>query len=107
MYREEFSKSVRLAAWARCGGLCECGCGQRIIGTPEYHHIVPASLGGPGTLDNCWVMARRCHRVWTAGPEGNPAIAKSTRVHEKRIGARTSRRGFRGWRKFSGEVVWK
>lgn len=38
--RQEFSKHVRIAAWERCGGNCEC-CGQKIVGTPEFHHHTP------------------------------------------------------------------
>lgn len=93
--RAEFSKSTKLAAWERCAGKCECGCGQRIIGTPEYdHYPVPAALGGSNELDNCRVLQRRCHRVRTAEHDV-PEIAKSARVFEKRIGARDKRGGFR------------
>lgn len=92
--RAEFSKKTKLAAWDRCGGICECGCGQKII-TPEYdHYPVPAALGGAATLDNCRVLNKRCHRILTATKDV-PDISKSTRVFEKRIGARESRRGFR------------
>ncbi len=105
--RQEFSKATKLAAWDRCQGRCECGCGHKIIGTPEYdHYPIPASLDGPATLENCRVMQKRCHRVRTATVDV-PEIAKSQRIHEKRIGARTKRGGFRGHRRFNGEIVWK
>ena len=105
--RSEFPKSVKLAAWDRCRGRCECGCGLKIIGTPEYdNYPVPAALGGPGTLDNCRVLDRKHHRALTAEKDV-PGISRSTRIFEKRIGAREKRRGFRGWRKFNGELVWK
>ena len=103
--RQEFSKHVRIAAWERSGGNCEC-CGQKIIGVPEYHHLVPAAVGGSNTLDNCQVLAKRCHRVRTENIDV-PEIAKSQRIFEKRIGARIKRRGFRGHRKFDGSIVWK
>lgn len=104
--RSEFPKSVKISAWNRCAGICECGCGQKII-TPEYdHHPIPASLDGPGTLDNCRVLAKKCHRVITATVD-IPALSKSDRIFEKRIGARTRRGGFRGHRKFDGSIVWK
>jgi len=93
--RQEFSKSVKIAAWTRCGGRCECGCGLKIIGTPEYdHYPVPASLNGPGTLDNCRVLDRKHHRQITAEKD-IPEIAKSERIFEKRIGLRKSRRPMR------------
>jgi len=89
--RAEFSKSVKLAAWERCGGRCECGCMLKII-TPEFdHYPVPAGIGGPGTLENCRVLDKKCHRRITSTVDV-PAIAKSTRIFEKRIGLRKSRR---------------
>lgn len=91
--RQEFSKTTRVAAWERCGGVCECGCQQKIIGTPEYHHIVPAALDGSNDLENCAVLQKRCHRVRTAETDV-PEIAKSRRIFEKRIGARGQGRGF-------------
>jgi 5-methylcytosine-specific restriction protein A len=91
--RAEFSKKTKLAAWERCGGRCECGCGQKILGVPEYHHKVAAALGGSNDLDNCQVLVKRCHRLITS-EETVPAVSKAVRGFEKRIGARRSR-GFR------------
>ena len=93
--RDEFPKKVKIAAFERANGRCECGCGLKIIGIPEYdHYPVPAALGGPGTIENCRVLSRKCHRRITA--EGDqPAIAKSTRGYEKRLNARSKGRGFR------------
>lgn len=94
MTRHEFSKKVKLAAWERCGGICECGCLMKIIGTPEYdHYPVPAALGGPGTIDNCRVLSKKCHRIITSRDDV-PAIAKSQRIYEKRAGVRKTRRPF-------------
>ena len=105
--RDEFPKSVKIAAWKRSGGRCECGCMLKIIGTPHYdHHPIPASLGGPGTLENCRVLDPKHHKQIT-DDQDVPAIAKSNRVFEKRIGARSKRCGFRGHRKFNGEIVWR
>lgn len=93
--RQEFSKSVKLAAWERSGGSCECGCGFKILGRAEYdHYPVPASLGGPATLENCRVLDKKHHRQITAEKD-QPELAKSQRVFEKRIGARKTDRGFR------------
>lgn len=105
--RQEFPKSVKLAAFERCAGRCECGCGLKIIGTPHYdHYPIPAAINGPGTLDNCRVLDPKHHRQITAEKD-IPEIAKSTRIYEKRIGARTKRGGFRGHRRFDGSIVWK
>ncbi len=114
--RAEFSKRVKLDAWARSGERCECyrlknpTCNrEKIIGTPEYHHIVEASVGGSNDLDNCLVMSKRCHRFLTETVT-IPEVAKSVRIYEKRAGARTSQTmpGSRksGWKKrMDGSVV--
>lgn len=92
--RAEFPKSVKLTAWERSGGRCECGCGVKIIGTPHYdHYPIPAGIGGPGTLENCRVLDPKCHRVATLEHD-TPAVKDTTRIFEKRIGAREKRRGF-------------
>lgn len=94
MSRSEFPKSVRLAAFERAGGVCQCGCQQPLC-TPEYdHHPVPAGLGGPNTLENCRVLNKRCHRKLTTQYD-TPRVKKATRVFEKRINARPKRGGFR------------
>ena len=107
--RQEFPKSVKIAAMQRSGGNCECPTckgNRRIVGTAEYHHFpIPAALGGPATLENCAVVDPKCHRRITS-EEDVPAIAKSQRIYEKRIGVRKSSRPFKGWRKFNGDVVW-
>lgn len=91
--RAEFSKATKLAAWERCGGRCECGCGLKILGRPEYHHRVPAALGGSNELENCAVYSVKCHRLQTSETDV-PEISKSQRIFEKRIGLRKSRRPF-------------
>ena len=88
--RREFSKKVKLAAWLRCGGVCECGCGVKIISGdgPEYDHIIEDTLGGEPTLENCMVMRLRCHKAKTG--KRRPEIDKTNRTFEKRIKARKS-----------------
>lgn len=107
MARDEFPKSVKLQAWERCNGRCECGCGWKILGTPHFdHYPVPAAIGGPGTLENCRVLDPKHHKTIT-DTKDIPAIAKTHRVRDKRLGLRSSKQGFRGWRKFDGSLVWK
>lgn len=107
MKRDEFPGKVKLALWDRCKGHCECGCGVKIIGTPIYdHYPVPASLGGPGTVENGRVLDPKCNKRITYGKD-IPELAKSDRIFEKRIGIRKSKRPMRGWRKFDGTAVWK
>lgn len=91
MSRQEFPKSVKLEAWKRCGGFCECGCGQKIIsGNVQYDHRLADALGGEPTLENCVVMRSRCHLKKTVEND-RPAIDKATRVYEKNAGIRKSK----------------
>jgi 5-methylcytosine-specific restriction enzyme A len=86
--RAEFSKATKLAAFERCKGRCECGCGFKIIGGVEYdHYPVPASLGGSNDLSNCRVLMKKHHRQITAEVD-QPALSKSQRIYEKRAGVR-------------------
>lgn len=112
MSRAEFSKSTKAAAFHRCGGVCECGCLQKIgVGDAvEYDHFpVPASMDGPSTIENCRVLIKKHHaeRTFGDGIDSNTQIAKTTRLMEKRLGLRTKRSTFRGSRSFSGEVTFK
>lgn len=97
--RKEFSKSVRLAAWKRCGERCECHrlpnwkptCNrERIIGVADYHHIIEAAVGGSNDLDNCAVLSPKCHRLVTI-QQSVPQVSKTQRIIEKRAGVRTGR----------------
>lgn len=89
--RAEFSKKTKLAAFERCKGICECGCGQKIITGVEYDHFpVPASLGGSNELDNCRVLMKKHHRLITAQID-QPALSKSQRILEKRASVRKPR----------------
>lgn len=101
--RREFAAKIRAAAYDRSGGHCE-QCTAPIRYGAQYDHIVPDALGGEPTLENCMVLCVTCHRSKTTG-EDVPRIAKSKRVKGNHINARERRGGFRGWRKFNGEIV--
>lgn len=111
MARKEFSKKVKLAAWQRSGGRCECGCGVKIItgDGPEYDHVIEDTIGGEPTLGNCRVMRKRCHDAKTK--QRRPEIDKTRRIFETSIGARkTSRpmpfgRKSKWKKKCNGEVI--
>lgn len=89
--RKEFSKAVKLQAWQRSGGICECGCGVKIIpgDGPEYHHRTEDTIGGEPTLENCRVLRKRCHDAETK--KRRPEIDKTRSTFEKRINARPKR----------------
>ncbi len=104
--RREFPKSVKIAAFQRCKGVCECGCGVKIRpgDGPEYHHRMEDALGGEPTLENCVVLRTRCHRDISGARR--PELDKVRRGYEKRIGARESSGGLKkkpgtkfNWRK--------
>lgn len=85
MTRAEFTKATKLAAFKRANECCE-DCGNLITTRAEYDHIVPAAIGGRNDLDNCQCLCRKCHRRKT--DTDWPAIARSTRLYEKRAGVR-------------------
>ena len=107
-HKDEFTKAVKIAAFQRCGGLCECGCGVKIIAGdgPEYDHRIPVALGGDNSLENCLVKRRTCHKKKSI--EQAPVIAKSKRIAEKNMGLRKTSRPMlgskaSGWKKpFNG-----
>lgn len=104
--RREFSAKVKLEAWERCGGTCEI-CLTRIVGRPEYDHILPDALGGEPVLANVQVLCAKCHRIKTSG-EDVPRIAKAKRTQRKAIGAwpKSSRPlRSRGFQKRGGDNV--
>lgn len=103
--RQEFSKAVRRDAFLRANGRCEW-CGQKLLpGNIEYHHTREAYLGGEPTMDNCLVLCRKCHAAITK--ERRTAIDKTRRLSDKRMGIKPKRQGFRGWRNFRNELVWR
>lgn len=83
--RREFHPKVKIAAFERCKGICE-SCHARILGRPEYDHIIPDAMGGEPELSNCQVLCSKCHRLKTSG-EDVPRIAKTKRTKRKNINA--------------------
>lgn len=89
MSRQEFPKSVRVAALKRAmdeRGVIrceECHCEAK---TPEIDHINADGLTGKPTLDNARVLCRACHKIKTADDVAK--IAKAKRVEQKHLGAK-------------------
>lgn len=107
MSRQEFTQKTKVAGWQRSGGYCEKGCGTKLRpGHFRYDHIIACEFGGDNSLSNLQVICDGCDAVKTY-KQDIPAIAKSNRVRARHIGAKTAKPGFRGWRKFNGEIVWK
>lgn len=78
MTRREFPQSVKRDAAFRAGGKCEC-CGLKIIGRPEYDHVLPDGLTGDPTLENCQVLCSKCHTIKTKQDKARMAKADSIR----------------------------
>lgn len=83
--------------WRRCDAILQ-------LGRHVYDHIDPDYFSGCNDLENCQVLCQQCDAAKTAKDHGD--IAKSKRIVDKAIKAKTSRRPFRGWRNFRGEQVW-
>ena len=108
--RQEFSRSVKLAAWERAGGCCE-SCRRKIFpgDGPEYDHIITCEQGGDNSLKNCQVLCIWCHKPKTR--EDLKTTAKSRSIRAQHVNAKTIKRPMQGsrgskWKKkLNGEVV--
>lgn len=104
--RQNFTKATKRDAFLRAMGRCE-DCGNKLrYGEAEYHHDKEAFLNGPATLANCIVLCGECHDRATKARR--PAIDKTRRIEEKRMGLRKSSRPMRHptlRKKMNGEVV--
>lgn len=90
--RAEFTDKTKLARFKHANGHCEV-CTQKILGTAEYDHAVPAAIGGGNDFENCRCLCSKCHAVKTRKTDV-PQIAKSKRIYEKRAGLRKTKRPF-------------
>lgn len=103
--RKNLSASVRVAIYKRHNGLCDI-CGGSIDGKAwDVSHRIPLEMGGADDESNWFPAHRTCHREITKADLAN--IAKAKRREARDIGVKKQSRGFRGWRKFSGELVWR
>ncbi len=105
----EFTSATKVKALLRSGGKCE-ECGRRLGtgGEPaEFNHRKPVWEGGDNSLDNCQPLcAFPCHARITGQQAGERSEA---RRHQKKAAGikRQPKRGFRGWRNFRNEIVWR
>ena len=89
--RSEFDKKTRELAWDRANGHCEI-CTAPFAGRrPDYHHLIPAALGGDNSLSNCRVICSSCHREVTQR-EDMPRIVKAKRIYEEAANLRAPKR---------------
>ena len=101
--RAEFSPETKIACFKRDKGKCRV-CTQTIVTVAHYDHFpVPAAIGGSADLYNCRLLCRECHEKRTRTVD-IPAIAKTKRIVETRMGLRAPKRPMPGsraspWRK--------
>ena len=115
MPRREFSARTKRQAWERANGFCEGlrptehfavfeRCNAPIdLGGFHYDHIDPDWFSKDNELDNCQLLCTRCHKLKTQ--RDIKSIAKSKRIINKRAKIKSSKRGFRAWRRFDGSIV--
>jgi 5-methylcytosine-specific restriction enzyme A len=92
--RREFPKIVKRDAFMRANGCCEgtkpdgerC---QSVLTLGKYHydHDIADGLGGEPVLENCVVLCIACHKEKTTKRD-IPAIAKTKRIQDDRMGIR-------------------
>lgn len=107
--RAEFSAKTKQAAFNRAKGMCECGCGLPLVGTPQYHHISEEYLTHDNSLENCCCCNYKCHQIITR--RNRPAIDKTRRIIKDLAGIKPTRPSFstnrngRFKRKMDGTIV--
>lgn len=108
--RIEFSKKVRVEAFARCEGKCEKCQAKLKVGEAEFDHIVSFWLSRDSSLENCQVLCIPCHRgVGAKTADDQRIIAKVKRTKMKHEGtfppsrAKLRSRGFSNSRQEASE----
>jgi 5-methylcytosine-specific restriction protein A len=104
--RKAPTKAEKTAAWNAANGLCELCLKPVPPEGPdvEYDHRDMREITGDDSVSNLRPLHKRCHAEKTAKHDA-PLMAK-VRGQERLTKARKrSSRGFRSWRKFSGEIV--
>lgn len=82
-----------------------CAHCTRVEKRGQADHICALINGGQNRERNLQWLCTTCHRLKTA--EDVAVKAKTHRVRVKDAGLRKPSRGFRGWRKFNGEPVYR
>jgi hypothetical protein len=109
MPRREFTTKTKRIAYERChiNGVpcCEKCKAPLQIGRFTYDHIDPDYFSKDNSLENCQVIGWCCDKPKTAKDQKD--IAKVKRIRDRFTGIKKPKVGFRGSRKFNGEVTWR
>lgn len=96
--RRSLSTRERIALFLAAKGRCKA-CGWILSpGTRwDVDHVIPLALGGRDQHDNMQILCSPCHGGKTHRIDV-PAIARTTRIQARHLGARASRRPLPGGR---------
>ena len=96
---------VRLRVFDKDDGKC-CECGREIRpgDRSETDHITALCNGGENRESNLQTLCGWCHDEKTGADVALKAQVQRTR--KKHLGVERKRSGFRGHRKFNGDIVW-
>lgn len=96
---------VKLRVFDRHGGRCAlCGGKIQVGDTWECDHATALACGGSNSENNLRPVHTACHRDKTKQDVAEKS--KVARIRKKHLGIK-KKSGFRGHRKFNGEIVWK
>lgn len=105
--RRHLSRLARTRIFDAANGIC-CLCHLPIQASRGdlwiIEHLKPLWLGGADDESNMAPAHDICAIAKTRSEA--PVKAKSDRIRAKHLGIKSTRQGFRGWRRFSGELVW-
>ena len=107
--RKRLTDQQRAKLFLECGGMCH-RCRRKLRPGDDWidEHLTALENGGTNDLSNRGITCTWCKPHKDA--EDHKKAAKSRHVataHVVPTKRRDKRRGFKGWRKFNGEVVWK
>jgi len=104
MTRRRLTPRQRAGILAAHGGLCWL-CKRPVGCRWDVEHMVARALLGSEADDNLAPAHRTCHRVKSAVDVAMWAKAERLRKGPKKPKGTIRSAGFRGWRKFNGEIV--
>lgn len=101
---EAIPPRVLVRVFEKYGGVCQCGCGRKIVSGEawELDHIVALINGGEHRESNLQPLLYEHHKIKTRADVAQKS--KSYEIRKRHIGIRR-RPTFRGWRRFDGTAV--
>ena len=106
--RKSMTPHRRAAIFAKEHGIC-WQCSRRLRPGDDWsvEHVIALQNGGEDTDDNCRVTCAWCKPGKDRADQATAAKGRHRAVrHTVPKEQRKSQRGFKGWRKFDGSIVW-